>query len=178
MEENQEFIKQGEQKALIIARLLQLIEMNTNTLERHHNANSPLSIIQQYKDLRERYAKELEEIMQESGVNAKVLTFVRATRKLKSPSSVLVTSDVSTGLDSYLAYEENTSVNPDTTSIGFIIKQAREKAGLTKKQVAINSGISANYISRIENGKSDIQVETLHKIVELGLGKELRLEVV
>ena len=43
MEENQEFIKQGGQKALIIARSLQLIEMNT--LERHHNANSPLSII-------------------------------------------------------------------------------------------------------------------------------------
>ena len=42
MEENQEFIKQEEQKALIIARLLQLIEMNTNTLERHHNANSPI----------------------------------------------------------------------------------------------------------------------------------------
>jgi hypothetical protein len=71
MEENQEFIKQGEQKALIIARLLQLIEMNTNTLERHHNANSPLSIIQQYKDLRERYLNELAEVMQGFGVIAK-----------------------------------------------------------------------------------------------------------
>jgi hypothetical protein len=38
MEENQEFIKDGEQKALIIARLLQLIEMNTNTLKRHREA--------------------------------------------------------------------------------------------------------------------------------------------
>ena len=73
MEENQEFIKQGEQKALIIARLLQLIEMNTNTLERHHNANSPLSIIQQYKDLRERYLNELAEVMQGFGVKAKFM---------------------------------------------------------------------------------------------------------
>jgi hypothetical protein len=78
MEENQEFIKQGEQKALIIARLLQLIEMNTNTLERHHNANSPLSIIQQYKDLRERYLNELAEVMQGFGVIAKFLPLDRA----------------------------------------------------------------------------------------------------
>ena len=78
MEENQEFIKQGEQKALIIARLLQLIEMNTNTLERHHNANSPLSIIQQYKDLRERYLNELAEVMQGFGVVAKFLPLDRA----------------------------------------------------------------------------------------------------
>ena len=78
MEENQEFIKQGEQKALIIARLLQLIEMNTNTLERHHNANSPLSIIQQYKDHRERYLNELAEVMQGFGVIAKFLPLDRA----------------------------------------------------------------------------------------------------
>ena len=77
MEENQEFIKQGEQKALIIARLLQLIEMNTNTLERHHNANSPLSIIEQYKDLRERYLNELAEVMQGFGVIAKFLPLDR-----------------------------------------------------------------------------------------------------
>jgi hypothetical protein len=78
MEENQAFIKEGEQKALIIARLLQLIEMNTNTLERHHNANSPLSIIQQYKDLRERYLNELAEVMQGFGVIAKFLPLDRA----------------------------------------------------------------------------------------------------
>ena len=75
MEENQEFIKQGGQKALIIARSLQLIEMNT--LERHHNANSPLSIIEQYKDLRERYLNELAEVMQGFGVIAKFLPLDR-----------------------------------------------------------------------------------------------------
>jgi hypothetical protein len=51
MEENQEFIKDGEQKASIIARLLQLIEMNTNTLKRHREADSPVSIIEQYREL-------------------------------------------------------------------------------------------------------------------------------
>ena len=73
MEENQEFIKDGEQKALIIARLLQLIEMNTNTLKRHREADSPVSIIEQYKEIRDRYLNELAEIMQGFGVMAKFM---------------------------------------------------------------------------------------------------------
>ena len=73
MEENQEFIKDGEQKALVIARLLQLIEMNTNTLKRHREADSPVSIINQYKEIRERYLSELAEVMQIFGVMAKFM---------------------------------------------------------------------------------------------------------
>ena len=73
MEENQESIKDSEQKALIIARLLQLIEMNTNTLKRHREADSPLSIIEQYREIRDRYLSELAEVMQEFGVSAKFM---------------------------------------------------------------------------------------------------------
>jgi hypothetical protein len=73
MEENQEFIKDGEQKALIIARLLQLIEMNTNTLKRHREADSPVSIIEQYREIRERYLSELAEVMQGFGIKAKFM---------------------------------------------------------------------------------------------------------
>ncbi len=73
MEENQEFIKNGEQKALIIAHLLQLIEMNSNTLKRHREADSPVSIIEQYKEIRERYLSELAEVMQGFGVKAKFM---------------------------------------------------------------------------------------------------------
>ncbi len=73
MEENQEFIKDVEQKALIIARLLQLIKMNTNTLKRHREADSPVSIIEQYKEIGERYLTELAEVMQGFGVKAKFM---------------------------------------------------------------------------------------------------------
>ena len=73
MEENQEFMKDGEQKAIIIARLLQLIEMNTNTLKRHREADIPLSIIEQYREIRERYLTELAEVMQGFGVMAKFM---------------------------------------------------------------------------------------------------------
>ncbi len=73
MEENQEFMKDGEQKAIIIARLLQLIEMNTNTLKRHREADSPMSIIEQYKEIREKYLSELAEVMQGFGLMAKFM---------------------------------------------------------------------------------------------------------
>ena len=73
MEENQEFIKDGEQRALIIARLLQLIVMNTNTLKRYREADSPVSIIEQYKEIRDRYLSKLAEVMQGFGVLAKFM---------------------------------------------------------------------------------------------------------
>lgn len=89
------------------------------------------------------------------------------------------TQTAPTDLDPDVLYQESTFVRMiESIPVGVMLKQAREKAGLTQTDVAINAGTTRNYISRIENGKSDIQVETLHKIVELGLGKELRLEVV
>jgi DNA-binding XRE family transcriptional regulator len=89
------------------------------------------------------------------------------------------TQTAPTDLDPDVLYQESTFVRTiDSIPIGVILKQAREKAGLTQADVAANAGTTRHYISRIENGKSDIQIETLHKIVELGLGKELRLEVV
>lgn len=89
------------------------------------------------------------------------------------------TQTAPTDLDPDVLYQESTFLrNLELIPVGTILKQAREKAGLTQTDVAMNAGTTRNYISRIENGKSDIQLETLHKIVELGLGKELKLEVV
>ena len=59
--------------------------------------------------------------------------------------------------------------------IGALLKQARLEAGLTQLELAIRSGTTKNYISRIENNKSDIEYSTLVKIFEIGLGKELQL---
>ena len=89
------------------------------------------------------------------------------------------TQTAPTDLDPDILYQKSTFIRMiDSIPVGIMLRRAREKAGLTQTDVAINAGTTRNYISRIENGKSDIQVETLHKIVELGLGKELRLEVV
>jgi DNA-binding XRE family transcriptional regulator len=66
--------------------------------------------------------------------------------------------------------KKNTSLN-----IGQLIRQARMRAGLTQQQLAGKSGTTRNYISRIENDRSDIELDTLRKIIEIGLGKKLEI---
>ena len=57
--------------------------------------------------------------------------------------------------------------------IGQLIREARLKSGLTQQDLALKSGTSRTYISRIENDRSDIEIATLRKIIETGLGRKL-----
>ena len=59
--------------------------------------------------------------------------------------------------------------------IGRLIRESRIKTGMTQKELAQKSGTTRNYISRIENDRSDIELATLRKIIETGLGKQLEL---
>ena len=61
--------------------------------------------------------------------------------------------------------------------IGEIIKEERKLARLTQEQLADKIGAKKSFISRIENGHTDIQVSTLYRILEIGLGKTLELSV-
>ncbi|MEO0341718.1 MAG: helix-turn-helix transcriptional regulator, partial [Bacteroidota bacterium] len=61
--------------------------------------------------------------------------------------------------------------------IGHKIKEARKEAGLTQEELALRSGTSKHYISRLENNKSDIELLTLKKIVEAGLGRQLDIKI-
>jgi len=72
-------------------------------------------------------------------------------------------------------FELSQSVDSNDTKLGYIIKTARLKAGLTQEQLARRSGTTRFYISRIENNKTDFEISTFRKIIEAGLGKNLRL---
>lgn len=61
--------------------------------------------------------------------------------------------------------------------IGRIVREARIKAGMSQQELALVSGTSRTYISRIENDRSDIELATLSKIIETGLGKRLEILV-
>ncbi len=61
--------------------------------------------------------------------------------------------------------------------VGEMIKEARKEAHLTQDELAKRTGTKKSYISRLENGKIDIQISTLFKIFEEGLGKRLKLTV-
>jgi len=59
--------------------------------------------------------------------------------------------------------------------VGEMIKDARKEAHLTQEDLARKTGTKKSYISRVENGKIDIQVSTLFKIFEEGFGKKIGL---
>ncbi len=54
-----------------------------------------------------------------------------------------------------------------------MIKEARKEAHMTQEDLASKTGTKKSYISRLENGKIDIQLSTLFKIFEEGLGKRI-----
>lgn len=56
------------------------------------------------------------------------------------------------------------------------LKEERLKAGLTQQQLAERIGTKKTYISRLENGKADIQLSTLFRIFE-GLGRRVSLTI-
>ncbi len=59
--------------------------------------------------------------------------------------------------------------------IGEMIKEARKEAHMTQEALASKTGTKKSYISRLENGKIDIQISTLFKIFEEGLGRKVGL---
>ncbi|WP_217352532.1 helix-turn-helix domain-containing protein [Candidatus Viridilinea mediisalina] len=61
--------------------------------------------------------------------------------------------------------------------LGQIIREARIKSGLTQQDLALKSGTSRTYISRIENDRSDLEIATLRKIIETGLGRRLEISI-
>ena len=61
--------------------------------------------------------------------------------------------------------------------LGVMLKEARKEANITQEQLAERTGTKKSYISRIERGKSDIQITTYYKLVEIGLGRQLNVSI-
>ena len=59
--------------------------------------------------------------------------------------------------------------------ISEMLKEARREAKMTQQQLADKVGTKKSYISRLENGKCDIQLSTLYRIFEDGLGRRVSL---
>ena len=62
------------------------------------------------------------------------------------------------------------------TDIEERLKEERRNAGLTQEQLAAKIGTKKSYISRIENGKTDVKLSTLFKIFQ-GLGKRVSITI-
>ena len=61
--------------------------------------------------------------------------------------------------------------------LGAMLQEARKDAKLTQEELAQRTGTKKSYISRIETGKSDIQLSTFYRLIEIGLGKSLNISI-
>ena len=59
--------------------------------------------------------------------------------------------------------------------LGVLLEEARVKLNMTQKELAEKCGTNKAYISRIENDASDIKLSTLMRIIQKGLGGQLKL---
>jgi DNA-binding XRE family transcriptional regulator len=59
--------------------------------------------------------------------------------------------------------------------ISEMLKEARKEAKLTQEQLADKAGTKKSYISKLENAKWNIQLSTLIRIFEQGLGRKIGL---
>ncbi len=66
-------------------------------------------------------------------------------------------------------------IKAQTFILGELLKEEREKANLTQAEMAEKIGTKKSYISRIENGRADIQLSTLYRLIEQGLNRKLEL---
>lgn len=64
----------------------------------------------------------------------------------------------------------------DAFIIGEQLKDERIRAGLTQEQLANRIGTKKSFISRVENGRADIQLSTLVKLFR-GLGRHVSVRV-
>lgn len=58
-----------------------------------------------------------------------------------------------------------------------MLKEARKEAGLTQEALALRLNTKKSYISRLENGRFDIQLSTLYRIFEEGLDKKITISI-
>lgn len=61
--------------------------------------------------------------------------------------------------------------------ISEMLKQARKEAKLTQSELAEKIGTKKSYISKVENGKGNITIETLIRIFETGLNRKIGITI-
>ena len=65
----------------------------------------------------------------------------------------------------------------DAFKIGALIHDTRIEMGMTQEQLAEKVGTTKSYISKIENNLKEARISTLQKIIELGFGGRLELNI-
>jgi DNA-binding XRE family transcriptional regulator len=90
-------------------------------------------------------------------------------KNIKTFDQLLEVEHGKIGTESRNKYEEGAQM----FIISEMLKEARKESHLTQEQLANKAGTKKSYISKIENGKGNIQLSTLIRIFEQGLNKKI-----
>ena len=80
-------------------------------------------------------------------------------------------------IDPIVLYESSKLGESRQLEIGMLIKKTRSEMGLAQEQLAKRSGTTKHYISRVENNKTGLEVSTLKRIIEGGLGRRMEISI-
>lgn len=81
-------------------------------------------------------------------------------------------------IDPITLYELSELDSNRQINVGMLIKSKRKELGMTQVELATKSGTTKHYISKLENNKIRVELATLIRIIEGGLGKKLRLSII
>jgi HTH-type transcriptional regulator / antitoxin HipB len=96
--------------------------------------------------------------------------------KAKNPKTINEHFDIKygkVGTDSRTNFEQDAEVY----LIAELVREKRKEAHLTQQELADRLNVKRTYISKIERAVGDIRISTLRKIVEVGLGGTLQINV-
>jgi len=96
--------------------------------------------------------------------------------KAKNPKTINEHFDVKYGAVGTES-RDNFTQNAELFLIAELIKDKRKEANLTQQELADRLNVNRAYISKIERAVGDIQISTLRKIVEVGLGGKLEINI-
>ena len=145
----------GESRIIDFRKVLKMIGVNENT---------PAYILFDSKE----FAKVELDGNTLSWNNVEQYITMRNGKKMRVPYEI--------GADVLLKYSQSEK-SELSLKIGQMIREARLRSGLTQQDLALKSGTSRTYISRIENDRSDLEITTLRKIIETGLGRKLDISI-
>ncbi len=91
------------------------------------------------------------------------------TKKITNFDELIELEHGNIGSESRNEYEERAQM----FIVSEMLKEARLEANLTQEQLAERAGTKKSYISKVENGKGNLQLSTLIRIFEKGLNRKI-----
>ena len=113
-------------------------------------------------------------------------------QKVKLSNGTLIWENISTTLIDENNYEvehpydidpvvlyKNSALDYDLIieNLGILIKNEREKSKMSLKELARKSGVSEEYISKLETKKSNIELLIIRDLIKKGFGKIIKISI-